>query len=384
MSRQEFSVELQALRGLAALMVLVAHCASAIALPDGIGPFRFIINSGGAVVFFFVLSGFVLALSLRSRPATLQNTVSYYVRRGFRIYPALIFATIAGALVCNYLVLRADLSFGSDWLHVFYQKPIDGPKFLQAAAGLSAAANPPAWSIFVELICSAILPLLVFASRGPISVIAWGIALTAISFFVGPHTVYAVGVYALHFFAGATIPLWGPAFARSVARAGGWATPAALILCSFVFFTARAGFLHDLGHHHPLTAFVELLATVPVIALIFYGEKGFPALRVSVFAFLGDISYSLYLLHFPIMVALLATGAATFGAAAIAQAPVLATFALVIATTAISLAASALVYTFVEKPFISVGRQASSWLIPFFTRTVILVRLLPRRAGTSR
>lgn len=55
-----FSVELQALRGLAALIVLMAHCASAVALPAGIGPFRFILNSGGAVVFFFVLSGFVL------------------------------------------------------------------------------------------------------------------------------------------------------------------------------------------------------------------------------------------------------------------------------------------------------------------------------------
>lgn len=328
--------------------------------------FPVIINSGGAVVFFFVLSGFVLALSLRAKPATPENTVSYYVRRGFRIYPALIFATVVGALVCNYLIPRADLSFGSDWLHIFYQTPIDGPKFIQAAAGVSAAANPPAWSIFVELICSAILPLLVFTSRRPVSVIAWGIALTAVSFFVGPHTVYAVGVYPLHFFAGATISLWGLAFARGVARAGGWATPAVLLLCALVFFTARAGFLHELGHHHPLTAFVELLATVPVIALIYYGGKGVPALRVPVFAFLGDISYSLYLLHFPIMVALLITASAMFGAAAIARAPVLAAVALVGATTVISLAASALVYAFVEKPFIAFGRQASGWIICFF------------------
>ena len=169
MSRKGFSVELQALRGLAALIVLVAHCASAIALPGGVGPLRFILNSGGAVVFFFVLSGFVLALSLQSRPATPQNTVSYYIRRGFRIYPALIVATILGTLICNHLALRADLSFGSDWLNIFYQQRIDGRKFVQAAAGLSAAANPPAWSIFVELICSAILPLLVFTTRGPAS-----------------------------------------------------------------------------------------------------------------------------------------------------------------------------------------------------------------------
>jgi peptidoglycan/LPS O-acetylase OafA/YrhL len=384
MSRKGFSVELQALRGLAALIVLAAHCASAIALPGGVGPLRFILNSGGAVVFFFVLSGFVLALSLQSRPATPQNTVSYYIRRGFRIYPALIVATILGTLICNHLALRADLSFGSDWLNIFYQQRIDGRKFVQAAAGLSAAANPPAWSILVELICSAILPLLVFTTRGPASAIAWAVALTSVSFLVGPHTVYAVGVYPIHFFAGATIPLWGPAFAQAVARAGAWATPALLSLCALVFFTARAGFLHELGHHHPLTAFVELLVTVPAIAIIYYGGKGIPALRTPVFAFLGDISYSLYLLHFPIMVALLVIASATFGAAAIAQAPVLATFALVGATMAVSLAMSALVYAFVEKPFIVVGRQLAGWSSPVVTRTLIGVRRSPRRADTSR
>lgn len=380
MSSRGFSVELQALRGIAALIVLVAHCASAVALPGGIGPFRFILNSGGAVVFFFVLSGFVLGLSLRSKPTTPENTVSYFVRRGFRIYPALILATLVGTLVCNHLALRADMSFGSEWLHIFYQQPIDGSKFVQAAAGFSAKANPPAWSIFVELICSLILPLLVFTARGTISAIAWGVALTSVSFLVGPHTVYAVAVYPLHFFAGATIPLWGPALAHAVTRVGRWATPAVLLLCGFAFFTARPGFLHALGHHHPLTAFVEMMVTVPVIALIYYGDKGIAALRAPAFASLGDISYSLYLLHFPIMVALLALASATFGAAAIAQAPIFATLALIGATTAVSIPASALAYAVVEKPFIAVGRQASGWLSPIVTQTLALAGLAPRRA----
>lgn len=381
MSRRGFSIELQALRGVAALIVLVDHCASAVALPAGIGPFRFILNSGGAVVFFFVLSGFVLGLSLRSKPTTPQNTVSYFVRRGFRIYPALILATIVGALVCNQLARGADMSFGSGWLHIFYQQPIDGPQFVQAAAGFSAKANPPAWSIFVELICSLILPLLVFTTRGAISAIAWGVALTAVSFLVGPHTVYAVAVYPLHFFAGATIPLWGPALARAVTRVGGGgATPALLLLCAFVFFTARPGFLHEFGHHHPLPAFMEMLVTVPVIALIYYGDKGIAALRAPGFAFLGDISYSLYLLHFPIMVALLALASAAFGAAAIAQAPILTILALIGSTAAVSVAASALAFTFVEKPFIAVGRQASGWLSPIVTQTLALAGFAPRRA----
>src|ERR1022692_2357744 len=93
---------LDALRGLAALVVVVHHVM--LSLPDGIrGQLGFIEVASGmggrfAVMLFFVLSGFVLALPYFA--GTSLPYGRYIVRRFCRLYLPFAFAVLIAALLC--------------------------------------------------------------------------------------------------------------------------------------------------------------------------------------------------------------------------------------------------------------------------------------------
>ncbi len=101
---------LEALRGLGALMVAGVHCAQAPFAPDrnllnhlregdpisgALGlAYRILCNGQGALITFFVISGFVLARTMERGPQTLGPAAQrFFVARACRIYPA-IFSTV--------------------------------------------------------------------------------------------------------------------------------------------------------------------------------------------------------------------------------------------------------------------------------------------------
>jgi peptidoglycan/LPS O-acetylase OafA/YrhL len=88
---ENFSAPLHALRGLAALVVLLAHAWIPVAhFGSPTAFFLSLFNSGSAVSLFFVLSGLVLALSFeRSPPDNLFGYAKYAIRRAFRLLPLL-------------------------------------------------------------------------------------------------------------------------------------------------------------------------------------------------------------------------------------------------------------------------------------------------------
>lgn len=102
-SRAVFVPSLESLRGLAALAVCLFH-ACAIRLPsepDAVlvangNPVRALFNGHGAVILFFVLSGYVLRLALERRSALPAGPLSlhFLTARVFRIFPVAV-ATIA-------------------------------------------------------------------------------------------------------------------------------------------------------------------------------------------------------------------------------------------------------------------------------------------------
>src|SRR5262245_45612568 len=98
---------LQSLRGLAALLVLVGHATVLLAYQiDHPLISIFCRQQSGAVLFFYVLSGYVLGESLRrsfdeTAPAT--SFVAFAIKRLFRLLPVYWVAVAVGAL--TYIVL---------------------------------------------------------------------------------------------------------------------------------------------------------------------------------------------------------------------------------------------------------------------------------------
>jgi peptidoglycan/LPS O-acetylase OafA/YrhL len=141
---------LTGLRLIAALAVYFSH----VAAPAGAPTWLLTLQQSGyvGVTFFFILSGFVLALNYFDRLRTREQIWRYAVARFARIYP-LYLAVLAWPTV-----------------HLWVAGELSKREFLQHALGLQAW-NPdlqvafgfvgPAWSISVELFLYATLPLLV-------------------------------------------------------------------------------------------------------------------------------------------------------------------------------------------------------------------------------
>src|SRR5262245_20320652 len=97
-ARSGFIGELGALRGIAALVVCLSHTLLVYDHPQALLILAGIpLNAHGAVVLFFVLSGFVLALSWQRFSPGLASAIQFYTRRGFRIFPAMWLATVIAA-----------------------------------------------------------------------------------------------------------------------------------------------------------------------------------------------------------------------------------------------------------------------------------------------
>lgn len=355
------AAQLQALRGLAALTVLIHHALRTV--PGG-GATWFvserILNAHAAVVVFFVLSGYVLTLSLQRRSLGPESVAAFYLRRAFRIYPALFVGVGLGvAYILTWPAWPGAVL--SAWASsALTPGPITAQALALNLSGLGTSLLPPLWTIKVELVASVVLPLLVWcATRGTMLALASVATLAVLSFMAQS----AVPLYLVQFAIGAAVA----AFQRSGGMSfSGWITMAAAIVL--------IGFrnLWPWDYHDPLPSLVEGFAGAVVIASIIRGGGGFLASRPLVL--IGDWSYGIYLFHLPIAFAF-ARWISTSPLAPDTQA--LAVTALTLATT---VPLSWLVFEHIERPGINFGHRLSARL----TQGVAVGRSrLARRGATS-
>jgi peptidoglycan/LPS O-acetylase OafA/YrhL len=157
-------VELDALRGLAALLVVLHHLrllweTDAEPTSRGLHLLLSSLNPAGnaSVILFFVLSGFVLSLpAISGRP---QSYLTFAIRRVFRIYVpylAALAAAVAGAYWLHGIITR------SVWFHTLWSEPVDWRLVLQhvlfIGAYNTAQFDNPIWSLVHEMRISLIFP----------------------------------------------------------------------------------------------------------------------------------------------------------------------------------------------------------------------------------
>lgn len=120
--------QLDALRGIAALMVAASHF-NALVLGG-----NYILGAGLAVDFFFMLSGYIMARTYEGR---MPSPPSFLLKRMRRLWPALALGTALGAAMGLAPIYYLPLALAF--------LPIPGILF---------AFNPPAWSLFYELVAN--------------------------------------------------------------------------------------------------------------------------------------------------------------------------------------------------------------------------------------
>ncbi len=356
------SIELQSIRGLAALLVLLHHCLSYYTLDAAFHHVaEILLNAHAAVVTFFVLSGYVLTLSLLRGGLDPGELRRFYLRRLFRIYPAIWVSGLFGLLVVGLVLGRSQVPNQSPWFSgLFSPGGFTFRNVFASFAGTGTYLNPPLWSIMVELVGSSLMPLFAIALRlKPVIFAGILLALAGLSFLdFGSLILVLTARYAVCFAIGASIVLWQAPVGRWLDRRG--ARLAALCCVLLLLFFRTAGdwrFADD--YNAPLPGLVESLAAALLMALVVGRRDAFAGLATRPLAFLGEISYSVYLLHFPMMAAIAELAGGWLGLSLFSGTP-LSGFLLALATTSLTLPAAALVYRWIELPGMALGRKLTA------------------------
>jgi peptidoglycan/LPS O-acetylase OafA/YrhL len=357
--------ELQSLRGIAALMVAISHMSSIYMLPSGL---RIAVdcfcNAHACVIVFFVLSGYVLTGSLVRRGLSWSCVKTFYIDRLFRLFPALWVASAISAfflLLYPHLTIRPAISF---WFYLFLHPFPSLTQLFLAALAIDKCLIMPVWTIFIELIGSAMMPVMVIMALGRARLFSWvvlGMGAAAYLLAHAPHRLDSLS-YMFDFALGVWLASrrWQFFTGRPAAALVG--STFSLIFFRFAYFAIRNGHPTPLsfGYDDPVPMLIEGLAAFFLVGALASDQGRIRALRSRWAISLGNSSYSLYLIHFPVAILLAKLLSRVFSNETSAIA---ATAILMAAGLTISLALASSIYRFIELPSITLGKRVSRRLV---------------------
>ncbi len=355
-------IELDSLRGLAALAVFFSHALSMINLKDR--PYASLIeksvlhifwDGSAAVVLFFVLSGFVLALPYVGEKEKPVDFIPFIIRRIFRIYPAYYAALAISILLKFYIFRMGGLNGLSAFMTQFWDWPNEhltwssvvkhmimiGPKYSMGQI------DPIIWSLVVEMKVSLVFPFIIPVIRRIKTL--W----VAAAFFVVFVVLYEITKSDILSY----IPLFilGGLIARFRQTLVDWFRKLPVWVClvigavSIVLYTFRYS-VPELPHiNYTRQNFVIGFGVALIILLVISRQQLSSILSLAPLKYLGDISYSFYLLHFPI---LMTVTSLIYPGSKSVKAPW-------VISLILSLSLPYLTYRWVERPFQEVGRTAA-------------------------
>jgi peptidoglycan/LPS O-acetylase OafA/YrhL len=302
---------LDGLRGVAAVMVVIFHTFEAYADDNR---FKQIINHGYlAVDFFFLLSGFVVAYAYDDRWNRMTQW-DFYKRRLIRLQPMVVMGSLIGAALfytqhapmfplvavtpvwkmllvmlvgCTLIPLPISLDIrGWQEMH-----PLDGPAwslFFEYIANILYALglrklSRKALAVFVLAAAAFLVQYVVFGGHGDV-IGGWSIDRTEL------HIGFARMLY--------------PFFAGMLLMRLGWRIHirAAFPLCSLLLIACLALPRFGGPHHLWVNGLYEslcILLVFPLIVAMGAGEIVAGTLSHRISKFCGDISYPLYITHYP-------------------------------------------------------------------------------------
>lgn len=314
---------LDGLRGVAALLVIVYHIFEGFAFAaaqngDGSGLITTFNHGHLAVDFFFMLSGFVISYAYDDRWRTM-SLGGFFKRRLIRLQPMLVMGAVVGAL--SFLVsgcMRWDgTTTPVGWVMVallctmFMIPAVPGVRYDVRGFGEMFSLNGPAWSLFFEYIGNILYAL--FIRRLSTKAMTWVVALLGLLhvwFFVGDVSGYnSVGVgwslNAVNLCGGMVRMLFpftvGMLLARTFKprkiKGVFWLCSAILVAVFAVPYIATESRI-SLNSLYEVACIAMVFPVVVWLGACGYCEDK-PTAAIN--KFLGEISYPLYIVHYPLM-----------------------------------------------------------------------------------
>ena len=313
---------LDGLRGVAAILVLFYHVFEGFSFAEitngaGEGIIKTLNHGHIAVDFFFMLSGFVLCYAYDDR-WWVMSTWQFFKRRLVRLHPMLVLGAVIGALAFAFVGFEKwdGSPTPTGWVMVamllamFMVPALSGLPYEVRGNGEMFPLNGPAWSLFFEYIGNVLYALFIRRlSTRSLFLLAALLGCVHAWFFVGNVSEYdmvGVGwtVDAVNFCGGLVRMLFpftvGMLLARTFrprkVKGAFWMCSVALIALFAVPYIPSKGGVS-------LNSLYEVVCIAFIFPLIVWmgacGCSGGKTARIN--KLLGDISYPLYIVHYPIM-----------------------------------------------------------------------------------
>jgi len=371
MLQQQRFEQLDSLRGLAALSVMLGHFLqvfpkfTAYTYPKGYDnivnllkytPLHLFWAGGEAVIFFFILSGFVLALPFLNNRGV--EYPKYLVRRVCRIYIPYI-AAVAVAIAARLALAHDELERGSMWIKSIWTGSFSWRNIAEHVAMLwnfnSTIYDPILWSLVHEMRISIVFPLIMLVvvrlHWATNLLLAIGCTLSAQlldKVFNPPYmTNFPMTLHFIAFFIG------GALLAKHRVSIVDWMRKQArsfhvflFVFAVLVYTLSWTAYGLKLFHNDMLQDWIAAAGASLFVVAALSTASFMRALQSKPLVFLGKISYSLYLFHMIVLLALLhlLEGYAPVGV-------------ILLIAFAASFAVSVLAYEWIEKPSMQLGRR---------------------------
>jgi len=303
MKQKTYFTELESLRGIAALLVCLYHARYWIAFKN----FPFILNFDLFVDFFFVLSGFVIALNFSKRITNVSVFSDYLIKRFFRLYPLFFVASVPYFITS---ILKTYFNFQSfETSNYFKLNEFLSYVTLTSKWGVvdKLIFNHPSWSISVEFFLYILSGILFMKSKNRKVNIIISVLLSLISFTIlvvyggmlnttGNLSIFR-GIFS--FFIGVIVY-----YSFNMSNTKGMANAPFIqnvyLLASFALMVAA----FTLINASPMVKYIFPLIWAGIIYLVI--NNGYPLwlinfLKLKYMVYIGTISYSIYLIH-PLMI----------------------------------------------------------------------------------
>jgi peptidoglycan/LPS O-acetylase OafA/YrhL len=281
-----------------------------------------------AVVLFFVISGFVLSLSLsRSDRVSVEIGCLFVLKRVLRLYPAYFLALVAW--------LIASVFVGVNPITILRVGNLG--ETLSNFLLFSTTMNVSAWSLRVELAATPLIFVLwiVSARCGRYALPLATVLLMAASFLF----LDAIGRHLFCFAFGFLIQEWGSWITNRLRKFMG----PALVLIPIALLVSRPLLTVPLELDQ-VSVLIETVASTILIALVVYGRPNLLSYKPLIR--LGEISYSFYLYNLMLLELLIVCAAAS---PSLASAPLLTSSLVALGSVGLTIPLAIISYKFVEQ-----------------------------------